>query len=100
MKDNFDPLLFTDQNNEPIQLGDVVYVTKGKYKGNTLWIFLFCIPQHRFGFLSKQFYDETVSNNEEGLYGDLNRVPKPFMVDCPSLDFYWTPKSKMEIVKR
>lgn len=100
MKDNFDPFLFTDQNNEPIQLGDVVYVTKGKYKGNTLWIFLFCIPQHRFGFLSKRFYDEMVSNNEEGLYGDLNRVPKPFMVDCPSLDFYWTPKSKMEIVKR
>ena len=92
------PLHFTDQNNNTLTLGDVVKVTKGKYKGNADYVFVFCIPQHRFGFIHKMIFDDKVANNNLGLYNS-NIIPEPFVLDIPSLSFYWTPKSKMEIVK-
>ena len=95
----FNPLHFTDQNGTPLALGDTVKVTKGKNKGNSTWIFVFCIPQHRFGFMINRFYHEFETNDKDGLYGEEKRVPEPFIVDYPNLDFYWTPKSKMEIAK-
>ena len=39
-------------------LGDVVKVTKGKHKGNSEYVFVFCIPQHRFGFIHKMIFDD------------------------------------------
>lgn len=94
----FNPLLFTDQNNYSITLGDTVNVTKGKNKGNATYVFVFCIPQHRFGFLHKRLFDQMMENNSLGLY-ETNKFPEPFVIDTSNLDFYWTPKSKMEIVK-
>jgi hypothetical protein len=94
----FNPLHFTDQNGCPLTLGDTVRVTKGKNKSNIKWTFVFCIPQHRFGFIPEGYYESRVKANENNGYG-WNRVPEAFVLDFPSLDFYWTPKSKMEIVK-
>ena len=59
------PLHFTDQNNNTLTLGDVVKVTKGKHKGNADYVFVFCIPQHRFGFIHKMIFDEKVANNNK-----------------------------------
>jgi hypothetical protein len=30
---------------------------------------------------------------------DTNKMPEPFVIDVPSVDFYYTPKSQKEIVK-
>ena len=98
MLQTINPLRFSDQNDYPLFLGDTVTVTKGKNKGNATYVFVFCIPQHRFGFLHKMIFDKIVENNNMGLY-DKNIMPEPFVIDIPNLDFYWTPKSKTEILK-
>jgi hypothetical protein len=94
----FNPLHFTDQNGTQLQLGDTVTATKGKNKGGT-YVFVFCIPQHRFGFYhARQFNFLKITNAVPGNY-DTNKMPEPFVIDVPSVDFYYTPKSQKEIVK-
>ena len=90
-------LTFTDQNGTQIPLGNIVKATKGKNRGGT-YVFVFCIPQHRFGFIYEDTYEEIVSNNEKGLYGEINMVPEPFVLNTPDLHFYWTPNSKKQII--
>jgi hypothetical protein len=91
----FNPLHFTDQNNEQIQLGDLVKVTKGPNKGKTC-IFVFCIPQHRFGFMYLRYYLQLVENNKNKLY-DFNMFPEDFVTMDSNLQFYYTPKNKQTI---
>lgn len=93
----FNPLHFTDQNEKLIRLGDIVTATKGKNKGGK-FIFVFCIPQHRFGFLYFRSHQEFKKNNDEGLF-DENRIPEPFVIDYPHVDFYYTPRTRQEISK-
>jgi len=93
----FNPLHFTDQNNTEFKLGDIVKATKGKNKGATC-IFVFCIPQHRFGFMYLKFYEKMMENNNQNLY-DFNMFPEEFVTMDSNLQFYYTPKSKQEIVK-
>ena len=62
----FKPLHFTDEHNTSIKLGDIVTVTKGSNKGATC-IFVFCIPQHRFGFMFLRYYEKIVENNNNKL---------------------------------
>jgi hypothetical protein len=86
-----DALYFTDQQDTQIQLGDIVTVTKGPYRSDkTEWVFVFCIPQHRFGFLRKQLADLLTTDNH---------FPEPYVTTYPHLTIYWTPKSKKEIIK-
>jgi hypothetical protein len=85
------PLQFSDKNNTPLSLGDKVIGTKGKHNG-LIYTFVFCIPQHRFGFTNR--YEEIVKHN--GSYG-FYMLPEPFVVNIPSLDFYYTPKNKEEM---
>ena len=91
-------LEFTDGKDDKLQLGDRVNVIKGKHKGTATYVFMFCIPQHRFGFLHERIFNQMVTNNEQELY-DSNVFPEPFVIDTPNLDFYWTPRSKNEIVR-
>ena len=84
----FDPLHFTDKNGEQIQLGDLVVT-----KNNDILVFVFCIPQHRFGFMFKDWYD-----TQQEWHG-IDKIPEPFVVDFPNLLFYWTPKNKKHIEK-
>jgi hypothetical protein len=93
----FNPLHFTDQAGTEIQLGDKVTATKGKNKGATC-IFLFCIPQHRFGFMYLKFYEKMMENNNQNLYG-YNMFPEEFVTVDSNLQFYYTPKSQKEIIK-
>jgi hypothetical protein len=93
----FNPLHFEDQKGTQLQLGDLVTTTKGTHKGGS-FVFVFCIPQHRFGFIYKRIYDNIVEGNAAGDF-NCNIVPEPFVIDRPNLDFYYTPKSKKEIVK-
>lgn len=73
---------FVDQNGTKIELGDVVECTKGRYKGEKFQ-FVFCIPQHRFGFIW--------CGNGERKWDNI--------LDHPDLKFYYTPRSVKEIVK-
>jgi hypothetical protein len=91
----FNPLHFTDQNNEQIQLGDLVKVTKGPNKG-AICIFVFCIPQHRFGFLYLKFYERLVENNNNKGY-DFNMFPEDFVTMESNLQFYYTPKNRLTV---
>lgn len=89
-----DVLNFVDQNNNKIQLGDIVEVNKGKmskFKENK-FIFLFCIPQHRFGFVFKSYYDKVMENNQNGGY-DFEMFPEPFVTNMIDMQFYYTPKN-------
>ena len=79
---SFNPLEFTDQNGTQIELGDIVECTKGRYKG-VHFQFVFCIPQHRFGFI---WYNDKVGKWDN-------------ILDRPDLKFYYTPRSVKEIVK-
>jgi len=94
---NFEPLKFQDNNGINIKLGDLVEVIKGKNKGLQCY-FVFCIPQHRFGFLYWESYEKYENYNKKGEYC-YNKIPKEFIIDFPHLDFYYTPKSKQEIIK-
>ena len=86
-----DALYFTDQQDTQIRLGDIVTVTKGPYKNASVeWVFVFCIPQHRFGFLRKQLADKLARQN---------MFPEPYVTTYPNLNIYWTPRSKTEIIK-
>ena len=91
--ENFNPLHFTDCDSNTLTLGDDVTAIKGKCKGMDM-IFVFCIPQHRYGFLYWKRY-EHYSNNKF----DHEIQPLPFVLDVPHIDMYYTPKSKMEIRK-
>lgn len=91
---------FIDQNGDTLNLGDIVNVTKGRFAGDAKWIFVFCIPQHRFGFVTKDSYDRRKKANDNGEYAPINVVPEPFVLDYPHLNFYWTPKSSTTILKR
>ncbi len=94
---NFEPLKFSDKNGNDLQLGDLVESVKGKYKGLQCY-FVFCIPQHRFGFLYFESYDKYKKWNKEGQF-DNNILPKEFIIDVPNVDFYYTPRTKQEIIK-
>ena len=93
MSYEFNPLHFTDCDGNQLNLGDDVTFTKGKLKGMDA-IFVFCIPQHRYGFL----YWETYEHYSKGEF-DHDIQPTPFVLDVPNLDAYYTPKSKMEVRK-
>ena len=77
---NFNPLHFTDKNGNILQLGDKVKAT-GKFKNYEL-TFVFCIPQHRFGF---------IANYEQ--FHLPERIIQPFVIDTPNLHFYYTPSN-------
>jgi hypothetical protein len=77
---NFNPLHFTDKNGNILQLGDKVKAT-GKFKNYEL-TFVFCIPQHRFGF---------IANYEQ--FHLHERIIQPFVIDTPNLHFYYTPSN-------
>ena len=83
----FNPLHFTDKNGNQLQLGDKVKVSSGRFKGYEL-TFVFCIPQHRYGFQAR--YDEFVISE---------RVVEPFVLDYPNLHFYYTP-SNVKIISK
>ena len=91
----FNPLNFTDQNNNEIKLGDIVTVTKGSNKGATC-VFVFCIPQHRFGFMYSRYYDKLVENNKNNGYS-FNMFPEEFVTMDSNLQFYYTPKNRQTI---
>lgn len=88
MNNSFDPLLFTDKNGNRLQLGDKVKST-GKFKNYEL-VFVFCIPQHRYGFLAD--YEHYLENMPE-------RIIQPFVIDTPNLHFYYTPSNVKLISK-
>lgn len=90
-----DFLNFTDKDSTPIKLGDIVDVTKGKHKGAEM-IFLFCIPQHRFGFCYKRRYDNMMETNAENGFG-FNMFPEEFITMDADLSMYYTPARKSEI---
>lgn len=92
---HINPLHFEDKKGTSLSLGDAVTCTKGRYKGCTL-TFVFCITQHRFGFINS--FEEIVKHNKNGEYGH-DILPEPFCIDIPSLDFYYTPKNKLDIIK-
>ena len=71
----------------PIKLGDIVDVTKGKHKGAEM-IFLFCIPQHRFGFCYKRRYDNMMETNAENGFG-FNMFPEEFITMDADLSMYY-----------
>jgi hypothetical protein len=91
----FNPLHFTDQNNNQIELGDIVKVTKGSHK-NALCVFVFCIPQHRYGFMYLRYFNKLVENNKNNLY-DFNMFPEDFVTMDSNLQFYYTPKNVQTI---
>jgi hypothetical protein len=75
----------------------LVEVIKGKHKGLQAY-FVFCIPQHRYGFLYWESYERIEKHIADGSIPTY-KIPQPFIVDYPNVDFYWTPKSKTEIIK-
>lgn len=91
----FNPIYFTDKDDKQIQLGDLVQITKGPYKGHVC-IFVFCIPQHRFGFMFKQYYDKLVENNKNNGYG-FDMFPEDFVTMDSNLQLYYTPKNRLTI---
>ena len=93
----FNPFHFVDKNETLLQLGDLVEVTKGSRKGGQYY-FVFCIPQHRYGFFYWESYERIEKHIADGLIS-VDKMTQPFIVDVPNVDFYWTPKSKTEIVK-
>lgn len=90
-----DFLNFTDKNGAPIKLGDIVEVTKGKHK-NAEMIFLFCVPQHRFGFAYKKRYDNMVETNTVNGFG-FNMFPEEFVTMDADLSMYYTPARRLEV---
>ena len=94
--ENFDPLDFFTSDNHKLSLGDLVSIDNKKIhpvnRGKE-FIFVFCVSQHRFGFILKEYYDQLIVD-------DIERVPKPFVVTIPNLDFYWTPKLGLSDVKK
>ena len=97
MENEFNPLHFTDCDGTTISLGDNIISIKGKNRGLET-IFVFCIPQHRFGFLYWESYEKIKNGKENGAY-DHDIMPEAYILDIPNLDFYYTPKSRMEIRK-
>jgi hypothetical protein len=95
-----DVLNFVDKDNNKIRLGDIVKAVKGKHKSESEYIFVFCIPQHRFGFVYKKFYDKLLENNEQGGY-PFEMFPEPFVTMNPDLQFYYTPSNikNIELLK-
>jgi hypothetical protein len=95
-----DVLNFVDRNNAQIQLGDIVKAVKGKNKSEHEYIFVFCIPQHRFGFVYKRFYDRLMENSKQGGY-PFEMFPEPFVTVYQDLTFYYTPNNvkNIEIIK-
>ena len=93
----FNPLHFTDQNDSQIQLGDILTATKGSHKGAE-FIFVFCIPQHRYGFMYLRYYNNLVENNKNNGYG-FNMFPEEFVTMDSNLQFYYTPKNRQTIAK-
>jgi hypothetical protein len=87
-------LHFTDMDANTIQLGDVVSVEKSKTRSlrQRQFVFVFCIPQHRYGFMDVEDYEWRRAANELGDFG-FNREPERYVLDWPDLDFYWTPKN-------
>ena len=92
----FDPLYFTDKNNQTIQLGDIVKakIWRGEERE---YVFVFSIPQHRFGCLEKERYDHFVENKD-----NFDRIVllEPYVLDWPDLDLYYTPRSSKKIIKK
>lgn len=95
----FNPLHFTDNNGNQIQLGDVVNATRKRGSGKEVipHVFVFCIPQHRFGFIRKEEYDWMVEVEAQNGF-DRTVLVEPFVLDWTNLDFYYTPISKKTIV--
>ena len=91
----FNSLYFTDKDDKQLQLGDLVEVTKGTRKG-AICIFVFCIPQHRFGFMYLKYYQKLVENNKNNGYG-FNMFPEDFVTMDSNLQFYYTPTNRLTI---
>lgn len=80
------PYQFFDKNQKEIKLGDIIEFTVGKYSGDEM-IFLFCIPQHRFGFM----FVRHVSMDDLREQG--------YMTKTANLKIYYTPASSQTFVK-
>ena len=91
----FNTLHFTDKNDQQFRLGDLVQITKGPYKGHVC-IFVFNIPQHRFGFMFLKFYENMIENNKNNGFG-FNMFPEDFVTMYPTLQLYYTPKNRLTI---
>lgn len=96
----FNPLHFTDKNGNHIQLGDTVNATRKRGSGKEVipHVFVFCIPQHRFGFIRKEEYDWMVETQAADDFG-RTVILEPYILDWSNLDFYYTPISRKTIVK-
>ena len=94
-------LHFTDMDGTEIQLGDVVSVEKSKIRRNLQrgFVFVFCIPQHRYGFMATDKYEWRRAANESGGFG-FNREHAPYVLDWPDLDFYWKPRNAKTFRRR
>jgi hypothetical protein len=93
MKNVLDTIEFVDQNGNTIKLGDRVMATKGAHAGGT-FEFIFCIPQHRFGFINIKYLQ--FLNAKNTAYA-RSIFPAPGFIDQSKLDFYYTPRSIKEI---
>lgn len=79
---------FIDKTGDILHLGDLVE------KDGIEYIFLFCVPQWRYGFLSTNHYGNLIKNN---LKTEKNLFLEKYHIDIPNLDFYYTPLNQKKI---